>query len=58
MKESLTLLISFCHIVVKTRARAKICFIIGNNTIINLQFYMPFVAEMEIESSSSGYERL
>ena len=34
-----------------------IFFIIGKKTIINLQFSMPFVAEMDIESSSSGYER-
>ena len=31
--------------------------IIGKNTIINLQFSMPFVAEMYIKSSSSGRER-
>ena len=41
----------------KFHEKLEIFFNIGKYTIINLQFSMPFVAEMDIESSSSGYER-
>ena len=34
-----------------------IFFIIEANTILHVQFSMPFIAEMNIKSSGSGYER-